>query len=944
MLESQRPSGSETHLTPATHSKKPKVLSSTEITKRAQQFAAKWKGASQENAEAQSWWNDFFAVFGVDRYSTATFERWARRASTGRRGRIDVFVPGLMIAEHKSLGRDLCGAENQADDYLAGGEIGAQEMPRYIVTSDFADVQITDLESPLDPPYRFPVSKLARNISRFAFLSGYRAPKRKHDEERAVSVKAARAMGVLYEALLGDVDANRADHEAQQASVFMTRLLFLLYGDDAEGLWDDDAFQTFILESTAEDGSDTGALIAQLFQILDTEHPSPRLDVHMALFPYVNGGLFHDRVDIPQFDSAMRAALLRATEEEWSDVSPAIFGSLFQGMASREKRHADGEHYTSEADILKTLRPLFLDEIEAEMQAAWQSESSLKRLHESFSGKRYLDPACGSGNFLIVAYREMRDIEIRLLQRLAELRGDSTSRAFDVTWDVRVTADQFMGIEINSWPAQIARTALFLTEHQANIKMTKTLGDAPEILPIRTAARIIHADALALDWDEAFSERDVTTYVFGNPPFLGKTERSPGQTASMRTVWGKDYSGEMDFVTTWFIKARRFLATRPGRFALVATNSIAQGTNVSPLFSRVLTDDWRIRFAHRSFLWKSEATGAARVHCVIVGFDRDSTPVRLFDYPTVSSSPVEVDSVSTINGYLVDAPTIYVSERSRPLNPALMSDIGFGSMAADGRHLTLTPDEAEALQADPAVARYARRFIGATELINDRVKWVLWMPEPDVDVIRSNPIIREHVEAVRAWRSAPSRDKDVAKSADYPYRFHRPKQPTDDFLCIPRHFSEDRDYATAAYFSSEYVPGDATFHTQDPDGLFFAVLSSRMFMVWQKTIGGRLKSDPRFASTLTWNTYPLPTLDNSARKRLIDAGRLVLSARADHPGVSLAKLYDPLGMPVGLRHAHDALDRVTDRLFGFAKTPTVIQRQERLFDRFLNYGGESELF
>jgi hypothetical protein len=930
-------------VTPAAQPKKPKVLSSTEITSRAQRFAAKWKNATQENAEAQSWWNDFFDVFGVDRYSTATFERWAVRASTGQRGRIDVFVPGLMIAEHKSLGRSLGSAENQADDYLAGGDISPQEMPRYIVTSDFAEVQITDLHSPLDPPYRFPITRLAKNISRFAFLSGYRAPKRAPDEQRAVSVKAARAMGSLYEALLGDVDANKPDHEADQASIFMTRLLFLLYGDDAEGLWQDDAFQTFLLEATSEDGSDTGALIAQLFQVLNTKVKSPKLDAHMAVFPYVNGGLFHDRVDIPQFDSEMRAALLRATDEEWSDVSPAIFGSLFQGMATRSKRHADGEHYTSESDILKTLRPLFLDEVEDQLQAAWQSEAALVKLHDTLENVRYLDPACGSGNFLIVAYREMRDIELRLLQRLRELRGDENNYTLDATWDIKVTADQFWGIEINSWPAQIAQTAMFLTEHQANTRMANTIGGAPPILPIGNAAKIVHDDALLLDWTATFPTDGVTTFIFGNPPFLGKTERSAEQTASMKAVWGPAYSGEMDFVTSWFIKARRHLASARGRFAFVATNSIAQGTNVRPLFSQIITDDWRIRFAHRSFLWKSEATGPARVHCVIVGFDRESSPPRLFDYLTVASPPAEVQKVRTINGYLVDAPTIYVSEREHPYNAALQSAIGFGSMPADGKHLALTPDEAQQLRSDPKTASFARKFLGATELINDRVKWVLWMPEPDADAIRTNPIIHAHVEAVRAWRSDPARDADVAKSAVYPYRFHRPKQPEGDFLCIPRHFSESREYATAAYFSDEHVPGDATFHTKDPDGLFFAVLSSKMFMTWQKTVGGRLKSDPRFASTLTWNTYPLPHLDSTARTRLIEAGAEVLAARAAHLSLSLAKLYDPLAMPVDLRHAHNALDKATDRLFGFAKSPLLIQRQERLFERFLEYQSASML-
>jgi hypothetical protein len=876
-------------MSPRQLSKRPKVLSSTEITARAQRFTAKWKNEGHENAEAQSWWNDFFEVFGVDRYSTATFERWARRASTGHNGRIDVFVPGLMIAEHKSLGRDLEGAGNQADDYLAGGDISPQEMPRYIVTSDFAEVQITDLESPLDPPYRFPITKLAKNISRFAFLSGYRAPKRAADQQRAVSIKAARAMGALYEALLGDVDANSADHEAEQASIFMTRMLFLLYGDDAEGLWEDDAFQNFILESTSEDGSDAGALIAQLFQVLDTKFRSPKLDAHMGVFPYVNGACF--AIEWRSRSSILRCALPSSVPRMRSGLKSHL---LFSDPCSKAWPREQNDTLTA-----STTRPKLTFSRHCDHCFWMRSRNNSSRPGAlkplwSFEHLRYLDPACGSGNFLIVAYREMRDIELRLLQRLRALRGQESSYTLDATWDLKVTADQFYGIEINSWPAQIAQTAMFLTEHQANTKMAHTLGGAPPMLPIGSAAKIVHADALLLDWMEEFPTGRVTTYVFGNPPFLGKTERGPAQIASMKAVWGKDYSGEMDYVTSWFIKARHYLTAAAGRFAFVATNSISQGTNAPPLFSKLITDGWRIRFAHRAFLWKSEATGPAHVHCVIVGFDHgENTNPRLFNYETVGAVPVELDDVAMINAYLIDAPNIYVSELETPLNASLTSSIGFGSMAADGKNLTLTPGEADALRSDPATATYARRFIGATELINNRIKWVLWMPASDPEVIRTNPIIRSHVDAVRRWRTDPKRDPDVAKSAAYPYRFHRPKQPVGDFLCIPRHFSETRDYATVAYFSDDYVPGDATFHTKDPDGLFFAVLSSSMFMTWQKTVGGRLKSDPRFASTLTWNTYPLPQLDPSARLRLIDAGQSILDVRRSLAPASLASLYDP---------------------------------------------------
>lgn len=921
----------------AAPSRKPKVLSTTEMTRRAQRFVAEWKGAVRENADAQSWWNALFTVFGLERRDVAVFEQRAKRASTGERGRIDIFMPGVMIGEAKSLGKDLEVAEDQALDYLATGEVTAAEMPRYVVSTDLGGlIRIRDLESPSDEPVQFRVQDLAKNIRQFAFLSGYRAPKRAVRKQEAVTVEAARAMGALYDALLGDVDASADDYVSQQAAIFMTRLLFLLYGDDAVGLWDPGLFEEFIAEHTAEDGSDTGALISQFFQELDKplERRSANLSDVMRRAPFVNGALFRERVDIPTFTSDMRKALLRACEEEWSGVSPAIFGSLFQGMSSAAKRRRHGEHYTSEANILKALRPLFLDEMEERLKAAWPSVRALEELHETFADMRYIDPAMGSGNFLILAYREMRDIELRLLERLRELRGEQTAYALDGTWNLKVSPDQFGGIEINWWPAKIAETAMFLVDHQANQRMAKTLGAAPERLPIKLAPKIVHGNALQLNWRDHFDTADNVTYVFGNPPFLGKEQRTDAQTADMEAVWGSAYSGEMDYVTTWFILAAEFLDDRRGRFAFVSTNSIAQGVVVRPLFKPLREAGWRISFAHRTFVWTSEATGKAGVHCVIVGLTRrDETP-RLFNYELARGEPIEQDGVSSINAYLVARDDIWISERSNPLQPALASNIKFGSMAADDGGLFLSKEEAEELLADEATASYVKRFVGAKELIHSQERWCLWMPEPNVKLIRDNPIVKRHVKATRAFR-ATAKDKNVRKDHVAPYRFHRVKQPTTNYLCIPAHFAESRAYATVAYLDPEFVAGNANFTTDDADGFLFAVISSAMFITWQKTVGGRIRNDPRFSSRLVWNNYPFPAVTATERKRLIEAGKAVLAARDAHPTLSLADLYEVNAMPTDLIKAHAALDRITDRLFGFAKPPSEVARQTRLFDRYV---------
>ncbi|WIE66203.1 class I SAM-dependent DNA methyltransferase [Curtobacterium sp. MCLR17_036] len=916
-------------------SAKPKVLSTTEMTRRAQKFVATWKGASSEQADAQTWWNDLFETFGLDRRTVAVFEHRAKRASTGERGRIDIFMPGVMIGESKSLGKDLEAAESQALDYLATGDIAAAEMPRYVVASDFDVIRIRDLESPSDDPIQFRVQDLTKNIRHFAFLSGYRAPKRAVEKQEAVTVQAARTMGALYDTLLGDVDAMSEGHDSEQAAVFMTRLLFLLYGDDAGGLWEQGLFERFILQYTGEDGSDSGALITQLFQVLDTpkQRRSPHLDDIYLAFPYVNGGLFRDRVDIPTFNRGMRAALLAACREEWSEVSPAIFGSLFQGMSSREARRKQGEHYTTETNILKTLRPLFLDGIEEKLKAAWPSESALLKLHDSFEGMRYMDPAMGCGNFVIVAYREMRDIELRLLQRLRELRGETTAYTLDGTWDLKVSPEQFGGIEINWWPAKIAETAMFLVDHQANQRMAESLGAAPERLPIKLAPRIVHGNALRVPWSDVFPPTD-STYVFGNPPFLGHKTRDADQLADFRAAWGDVDISRLDFVTGWHAIALRYLsATKSAQFAFVTTNSITQGDQVRLLFAPILAAGWHISFAHRTFAWTTEATGGAAVHCVIVGFTKDALGGRrLFEYLNPKAEPVEISGVPNINPYLVAAPDALIDKHSKVLSPSL-SPATYGSMPRDGGHLLVEPGDYAAVAADPIASKYLRRFVGASELIKGDDRWCLWMEGADLSDLPKSPILRERLEAVRALRAASSAES-TRGYADRPYLFVQRAQPRAAYICIPAHFTESRAFATVAFFEPDVIASNANFTAVDPDGLLFGVISSSMYMAWQRTVGGRIKSDLRFGNTITWNSFPFPQLTESERQRIIDAGKAILAARAEQPGKSLADLYQPLAMAASLLAAHKALDRVVDRVFGFAKPPTDVARLERLFERY----------
>lgn len=913
-----------------------------EIRSRIDAFVAEWRDEGNEQAESQTFWNEFLACFGISRRRVATFEHRATRASTNGRGRIDVFWPGLLIAEQKSAGamRD-DSAEAQAADYLAGGDIGEHEFPRYIITSDFQTIRLTDLEAePNSQTITIRLVDLPKHVERFAWIAGYQARKFSTAEEEAASVQAANLMANLYVVLTGDADEeivrdeeDEADH-SQLVSILLTRLLFLMFGDDA-GLWEKGLFHDFLMDRTEEDGSDLGSQLNALFDVLNTPESrrSKKTDPAMLGFPYVNGSLFSGREATQFFDTAMRAELLRASAFDWTAISPAVFGSLFQAVKSKNARRADGEHYTTETNILKTLEPLFLDEIRADLRKAWDRPRALREFHERFSAMQYFDPACGCGNFLIVAYREMRKIELELLLRLRELEGDAAQWSLQGDEELKVSLSQFHGIELNWWPAKIAETAMFLVDHQANREMALALGQAPDRLPIKITADIHHGNALTTEWTDIVTPTD-RTIVFGNPPFLGHKTRNEEQASELRTAWGKEDISRLDFVTAWHAKTMKFFSAASGSWAFVTTNSITQGDPVPHLFRPLRDAGWKIKFAHRTFAWTSEATGKAAVHCVIIGFTRHPSPkVRLFDYATPRADPLEVET-SRINGYLVDGPDLFVEKRSTPLSVSITPAI-FGAMPRDGGNLIVEEEDYDSVSADPVAAKYLRPFMQADELINNRPRWCLWMTRLDPGDVAKSPVLKQRLEAVRTMRAA-SKAASTRDMASTPHLFgQRPPELRTPYLCIPRHVSETRRYFTAARFDPEVISGDANFTAVDPDGLLFAVISSSMFMAWQRMVGGRIKSDLRFSNTIVWNNLPMPALGPETRTKIVAAGKAVQAARDLHPDRSLADHYNPLAMDPALVAAHNKLDAIIDRAFGASRVlKTEGQRQKVLFDRY----------
>ncbi|MGP4978491.1 class I SAM-dependent DNA methyltransferase [Brachybacterium tyrofermentans] len=906
-------------------SNKPLVL--PDIRSRAGAFVAQWRDAEgYERGEAQSFIRDLLQVFGITRSTAVSYEKRAQRASTGQRGYIDALMPGTALIEMKSAGADLEKAEAQALDYR--DSLIDSNPPDIIICSDFRRFRLLDLGAPdgEDGLLEFTLEELPQHVEDLMFLAGYRRTKFGSAEQEAASIKAAQLMAKLYEHL------EATGYDDHQASIFLIRTLFCLYADDA-GLWERDLFSRYIEERTSEDGSDLGAQLSTLYQALNRPESKRygRDDDLIMAFPYVNGSVFGEAVDIPYFDRESRELLLQAAYFNWSSISPAIFGSLFQSVKSKKARRELGEHYTTETNILKLIRPLFLDELEEQFTKAHAKKRELEKLLDRLGALSFLDPACGCGNFLIIAYRELRALELRIHERLQQLDPSRAQLSLDAESRVHVHLSQFHGIELEEWPATIARTAMFLVEHQANQAVNLTLGYAVPMLPLADSSRIQVGNALRDDWAQLIpASADV--YVFGNPPFLGHATRSTEQAEELRDVWERKDIGRLDYVTGWYKKAIDYFGPTPGRFAFVSTNSITQGEPVPALFGPIFEAGWRIRFAHRTFAWASEAPGAAAVYCTIVGFDREKSKARLFSYASVKGDAVE-QPATTINGYLIDGPNVLVEQRRARLSPSLGPAV-FGSMARDGGHLIVEPDDYAAVMDDPVAAKYVRPFIQAKELIHRTPRWCLWLVDLDPADVHRSPVLRERLEAVRAVRQE-SRAASTREMAATPHLFGQRSQPDVAYVCIPRHFSEDRPFATVASFDPEVICGDANFKAEDPDGFLFAILSSSMFITWQRAVGGRLKSDLRFSNTLVWNNLPLPELTEQDREKVAAAGRAVLDARALHPDRPLAEHYSSFAMSPELLKAHRALDAVVDKAFGAKRTCRSEQeRQEVLFTRY----------
>lgn len=872
-----------------------------EIRKDATRFSKEWATAYDEKSQAQSFLKDLLAVFGVNANKQATFESRIKLLD-GSQGYIDLLWKGVLLVEMKSTGKDLNAAFAQAKAYTQ--TLPPAEIPRAILCCDFQRFELHDLTND-GKVTKFKLPQLRRYVKAFAVLFGIGdgSPL----EQDPVNREAAESMARLHDAL------KAIGYTGKPLEVYLCRLLFCLFAEDSH-IFDDDQFTTYIRKNTKEDGSDLAQHLESIFYILDTP-PEKRLKIleeSLAKFPYVNGGLFRDRLPLAAFTPEMREALIKCGDMDWVNISPAIFGSMFQGVMDDDLRRALGAHYTSEENILKVIRPLFLDKLRAEFTqiCALQGPARRARLvafHDKIASLTFFDPACGCGNFLIIAYRELRELESDILDALY---GDQPDQYLDITSLLKVSVNQFYGIEIEEFPAEIAKVALWLVDQLENLKVADRFGQYFARIPIKATAHIFCGNALTTDWatlqpTNADGNTKPFNYIFGNPPFVGRTFKTAEQQTEISSFF--DYK-DIDYVACWYAKASDIIQGTSTHCAFVSTNSITQGEQVAPLWRRLKVE---IDFAYRTFKWTNEARGMAAVHCVIIGFSANGTKDKhIFDGDKTIKA-------KHINGYLLDAPPVFVNNRQKPICD--IPPMKFGNMPLDGGHLII---EAGAYQdfisQEPGAKDYIKRLMGSKEFINRLPRYCLWLKNAPPTAIRSMPLIKARIEQCRAMRES-SKDAGTRKHAATPMLFRDTDNP-DSAIIVPSVSSERRRYIPIGFIGKETIVTNLVLFIPNATIYHFGVLTSQMHNAWMRAVAGRLKSDYRYSKDVVYNNFIWPTPTDTQRMKIEEMAQSILDIRKREMDrddeCSLAVLYDPDSMPADLAMAHAKLDALVDKAYG----------------------------
>lgn len=903
-----------------------------EMRERAEKFIIDWRGTKDERAEAQTFTNEFFEIFGLKRRDYAQFEKPIQKKDETGTGFADLFWSGKLIIESKSAYKDSDThwqeTLRQAKEYVE--DLFIYQRPQYILLMNFKRFQKHKVETvgekiKITFLKEIKLEELEEQLDEFSFFPDF--AHRLEDDGIILNQEAARRMANLYEAI------EHKGYNPNDISVLLARILFCLFAEDT-GIFEKRVFEDYITENT--DGNNLGDHLMLIFKTLDTP-PEKRttLNKKLSKFLYVNGGLFDEKLTkVPPTTKAMRAALLECCAYDWSDISPVIFGSLFQAVIHEEDRRSLGAHYTSEKNILRVVNPLFLDKLRNEFEEI-DSVKELEKFRKKLSSMMFLDPACGCGNFLVVTYRELRLLDIEIIQR--QFRGKYVT---DVSLLSNVHLANFHGYEIDQTSSMIAEVAMWLTEHQMNMRLESEFGKTVPTIPLDEAAVIINGNSLQKKWTTKLKEKSFD-FILGNPPFIGKHLQTDEQKLDVEKVFDHvQGSGNLDYVTCWYVKASEYMIEHPEtRTGFVSTNSICQGEQTGILWSILFKKyNVKIHFAHQTFKWSNEAKGLAGVYCIIIGFGtEDVNDKYLFEYRDIKGEPIKT-KVKNINPYLLEAKDIVITNRTKPICnvPPMM----YGSKIVDDGHLLMTDEEKkEFLKAEPNAKKFVKPILSGDEFINGKKRWCLWLKDALPNEIKALPKVMERVKKVKEFRLL-SKKQQTINSASTPTLFAEIRQPTSNFLLIPRTSSENRAYIPFGFFSKNFIVSDSCTALPNATLYTFGILTSHMHMTWVRYTCGRLESRFRYSNTIVYNNFPFPLEPTPKKKKEVeDCAQNVIDIREEYfsKGSSLADLYDPNTMPSDLIKAHEAVNKAVDKCYRDAPFTTEPKRMEYLFNLYEDY-------
>ena len=904
----------------------------------ATEFAERWKGRGYERGVSQPFWIDLLSnVYGIDT-PTNGFITFEDHRMVDASNFIDGRIPSTrVLIEQKSLGKDLRAGIRQSDGSLLNPfqqarryvvSLPVSEHPRWIVTCNFSEFLVYDMEQPNGEPQQILLENLGKEYYRLQFLVD---AKSEHlSKEMEVSMKAGDIVGKIYEALLKQYDDNSPE-ALRWLNILCVRLVFCLYAEDA-GIFTRDQFYDFLVIYEAKD---LRRALRDLFEVLNTpqEKRSKYLQAELAAFPYTNGGLFEEQIEIPQFTEELKQTLLQnaSLDFDWSEISPTIFGAVFESTLNPETRRSGGMHYTSIENIHKVIDPLFLNDLRKELdnileeKVERQRQKKLDAYQDKLASLTFLDPACGSGNFLTETYLSLRRLENEAIRE--RYHGQTMLGAF--VNPIKVSIQQFYGIEINDFAVTVATTALWISEAQMLAETERIVHQDIDFLPLKSYTNITEGNALRIDWENVVPKQKLN-YIMGNPPFVGYSLQSVNQKDDILSVFvdveGKTIktAGKVDYVAGWYYKAAQMIQHTNIRVVLVSTNSITQGEQVAAIW-KPLKELFGIHidFAYRTFRWDSEASLKAHVHCVIVGFSNMNVPKAIYDHDKQKVAEM-------INAYLIDAPDVFVESRNKSLCD--VPQMVYGNKPVDGGYLFLSDEERkEVIAQEPQIEKFIKRIYGSVEYINNKERYCLWLVNANPSEIRASSFIHNRVEQVKQYR-LNSPKKATQDSAAYSTLFQEVRQPNKEYIIVPRVSSENRRYVPMGFISPENIVNDSVQIIPDATLYHFGVLESNVHMAWMRAVCGRLKSDYRYSKDVVYNNFPWPTPTDEQKQKIEQTAQAILNARANYPDSSLADLYDELTMPGELRKAHQDNDRAVMQAYGFnVKTMSESQCVAELF-------------